>query len=115
MYRVFMLGVAVDVQRTGTAGDSPAPDIIEDWLTAVDVNTERGRNLLCEGGQQAVVSLDLPLTGKGQEPGLVLPGKLVQMMEGNEIWVGLCLSTGIRTAGGGAGKVVQNLSIERHY
>ena len=108
-------GVAVAVRRTGSAGDQQAPDIIEDWLTAVDVNTERGRNLLCEGGQQAVVSLDLPLTGKGQEPGLVLPGKLVQMMEGNEIWVGLCLSTGIRTAGGGAGKVVQNLSIERHY
>ncbi|WP_230460027.1 hypothetical protein, partial [Sansalvadorimonas verongulae] len=108
-------GVAVEVQRTGSAGDQPAPDIVEDWLTAVDVNTERGRNILSEGGNQAVVTLDLPLTVKGQVPGLVLPGKLVEVLEGNEPWVGLCLSTGISTAGSGAGKVVQSLFVERHY
>ncbi|WP_281647952.1 hypothetical protein [Parendozoicomonas sp. Alg238-R29] len=108
-------GVAVAVQRQGSAGDKPAPDIIEDWLTATDVNTERGRNVLSEGGNQAVVTLDLPLTVNGQEPGLVLPGQLVEVMEGSEPWMGLCLSTNIKTAGSGAGKVVQSLSFERHY
>ncbi|MTI12038.1 hypothetical protein E1189_03085 [Sansalvadorimonas verongulae] len=88
---------------------------MEDWLTAVDVNTERGRNILSEGGNQAVVTLDLPLTVKGQAPGLVLPGRLVEVLEGSEPWVGLCLSTGINTSGSGAGKVVQSLSVERHY
>ncbi len=109
------VGVAVDVQRSGTAGDRPAPDIIEDWLTEVDVNTERGRNVLSEGGSQAVVTLDLPQTVSGQEPGLVLPGQLVEVMEAPTPWVGLCLSTGISTSGSGAGRVVQTLSVERHF
>ena len=109
------VGVAVDVQRSGTAGDSPAPDIIEDWLTEVDVNTERGRNVLSEGGPQAVVSLELPLTVKGQPPGLVHPGQLVEVMEGTEPWIGLCLATSVSTTGSGAGRVAQSLSVERHY
>ncbi|WP_230459774.1 hypothetical protein, partial [Sansalvadorimonas verongulae] len=71
------------------------PDIVEDWLTATDVNTERGRNKLSEGGSQAVVALDIPLTVNGQEPGLVLPGRLVQVLEVANPWVGLCLSTSI--------------------
>ncbi len=41
-------GVAVNVKRQGTAGDKPAPDILEDWLTATQVNTERGRNELAK-------------------------------------------------------------------
>ena len=107
-------GVAVEVSRSGTAGDEPAPDIVEDWLVDVPVNTERGRNALSEGGQQAVVSLDLPLTVSGQEPGLVLPGELVEVME-SPSWMGVCLSTTIRTAGSGAGSVTQTVNVERHY
>ena len=109
------VGVAVDVQRNGTAGDSPAPDIIEDWLTEVDVNTERGRNVLSAGGQQSVVTMDIPLTVKGQPPGLVIPGRLVEVMETSGPWIGLCLSTSIRAAGSGAGRVVQTIQTERHY
>ncbi len=107
-------GVAVEVTRSGTPGDHPAQDIVEDWLVDVAVNTERGRNLLAEGGQQAVVSLDIPLTVSGQEPGLVLPGQLVEVME-TPPWMGLCLSTRIQTNGSGASRVVQTLSVERHY
>ncbi len=107
-------GVAVEVTRSGTAGDQPAPDILEDWLVDVAVNTERGRNFLSEGGQQAVVRLDIPLTTSGQEPGLVLPGELVEVTE-TPSWVGLCLSTSVKSTGSGAGRVVQTLSLERHY
>ena len=107
--------VAVAVQRQGSAGDNPAPDIIEDWLTATDVNTERGRNVLSEGGAQAIVSLDLPLTAMGQPPGLILPGQLVEVLETGKPWIGLCLSTGVSTNGSGAGRVVQTLSIEKHF
>ncbi|WP_422464048.1 hypothetical protein [Endozoicomonas sp. ALB115] len=39
-------GVAVNVKRAGSNGDNPAPDILEDWLTETQVNTERGRNEL---------------------------------------------------------------------
>ncbi len=107
-------GVAVEVTRSGTAGNEPAPDIVEDWLVDAGLNTERGRNVLAEGGQQAVISIDIPLTQAGQEPGLVLPGQLVEVME-TPSWVGLCLATSIRTTGSGTGRVVQTLQIERHY
>ena len=43
MYQAPMQGVAVNVKRQGTAGDNPAPDILEDWLTETQVNTERGK------------------------------------------------------------------------
>ncbi|MCL6268624.1 hypothetical protein M3P05_01480 [Sansalvadorimonas sp. 2012CJ34-2] len=107
-------GVAVEVTRNGTVGDEPAPDIVENWLVDVAVNTERGRNLLSEGGQQGVVSLDIPLTSTDEEPGLVLPGELVEVMV-TPSWVGLCLSTSIQTPGSGTGRVIQTLSVERHY
>ena len=108
-------GVAVAVQRQGSAGDNPAPDIVEDWLTATEVNTERGRNLLSEGGIQSIVTMDIPLTAEGTEPGLVLPGQLVQVMEMSGSWTGLCLATGVSSSGSGAGRVVQTLQIERHF
>ena len=108
-------GVAVEVQRKGSAGDEPAPDIIEEWLTTSGVNTERGRNVLSEGGDQAVVTMELPLTARGQHPGLVLPGRLVKVLEGESAWVGLCLSTRITSVGSGAGRVAQTLALERHY
>ena len=107
-------GVAVEVQRTGSAGDEPAPDIIEEWLTTTGVNTERGRNVLSEGGDQALVTIELPLTAKSQHPGLVQPGRLVRVLEGESAWVGLCLSTRITSAGSGAGRVAQTLALERH-
>ncbi|MGI9274574.1 MAG: hypothetical protein ACR2PT_06935 [Endozoicomonas sp.] len=44
-------GVAVSVKRIGSAGDEPAPDILKDWLTVTQVNTERGRNELAKGGK----------------------------------------------------------------
>ena len=79
------------------------------------MNTERGRNVLSEGGPQAVVSLELPLTVKGQPLGLVLPGQLVEVLEDASPWIGLCLATSVSTTGNGAGRVTQSLSLERHY
>ena len=53
-------GVAVNVKRAGTNGDNPAPDILEDWLTETQVNTERGRNELAKGGNQSITTIELP-------------------------------------------------------
>jgi len=108
-------GVAVEVTRAGTAGDQPAPDIVEEWLTDVDLNTERGRNELSKGGNQEIVSLDIPLTSIDEPPGLVMPGKLVEVTESTGAWYGLCLSTSIRAPRSGAANVTQTVELERHY
>ncbi len=109
-------GVAVNVKRTGSNGDLPAPDILEDWLTETQVNTERGRNELAKGGQQSVTTLEIPLTDTSTAPGLIEPGLLIEVQDtfngksGN--WRGLCLSVGISA---GAGIVTQSIGLERHY
>ncbi|WP_345194516.1 hypothetical protein [Kistimonas scapharcae] len=108
-------GVSVNVRRQGAAGNEPAPDIYDDWLVDVGINSERGRNELSKGGNQAIVTLELPLMSVGNAPGLILPGKLVEVIETGEIWYGLCLSVSISAAGGGKGKVLQRVELERHY
>ncbi len=74
-------GVAVNVKRSGTAGNEPAPDIYEDWLTETQVNTERGRNELAKGGNQSITTLEIPLTPVSTPPGLVEPEQLVEIQE----------------------------------
>ncbi len=105
-------GVSVNVKRQGTAGDNPAPDIFEDWLTATQVNTERGRNELSKGGNQSITTIELPLTDTETAPGLIEPGKLVEVQDITENWHALCLSTSIRAK---MGKVTQTVELERHY
>ncbi|WP_419534726.1 hypothetical protein [Endozoicomonas sp.] len=107
-------GVAVNVKRSGTAGDEPAPDILEDWLTETQVNTERGRNELAKGGHQSITTIELPLTDTNTAPGLIEPGMLVEVQDITGDWQGLCLRTHI-SASGGLNAVIQSVELERHY
>ena len=74
-------GVAVNVKRTGSSGNNPAPDILEDWLTETQVNSERGRNELAKGGHQSITTIELPLTDINTAPGLIEPGMLVEVLD----------------------------------
>ena len=106
-------GVSVNVKRAGTSGDNQAPDILEDWLTETQVNTERGRNELSKGGNQSVTTIELPLTDTNTAPGLIEPGMLVEVQDITGDWQGLCLATSISASGGG--NVIQRVELERHY
>ena len=109
--------MSVNVKRAGTNGDNPAPDILEDWLTETQVNTERGRNELAKGGHQSVTTIELPLTDTNTAPGLIEPGMLVEIQDTllgeSGDWQGLCLATSI-SAGSGE-SVIQSVELERHY
>ena len=105
-------GVAVNVKRTGTAGNEPAPDILEDWLTETQVNTERGRNELAKGGHQSITTLEIPLTDTSSQPGLIEPGQMVEVQDIIGNWQGLCLATSIHAA---RRRVMQRIELERHY
>ena len=97
----------------GTNGDNPAPDILEDWLTETQVNTERDRNELAKGGNQSITTIELPLTDSNTAPGLIEPGMLVEVQDITGDWQGLCLATSINA--GGRGNVIQSIELERHY
>ena len=108
-------GVAVDVRRTGTAGDNPAPDVYDDLITDTNVARARGICELSKGGDIEIVGLNLPLFPPESlsGPGLVLPAHLCEVRE-TEPWRGLVLSCEISATGTGASKVVQTLRVERH-
>ena len=108
--------LAQKVKRTGSAGDNPAPDILDDWLTATQVNTERGRNELAKGGNQSITTIEIPLTDTNTAPGLIEPGMLVEVMDTllgeSGDWRGLCLATNVTAE---RSKVLQSIQLERHY
>ncbi len=93
--------------------NNPAPDILEDWLTETQVNTERGRNELAKGGNQSITTIKLPLTDTNTAPGLIGPGMLVEVQDITGDWQALCLATSISASG--VGNVVQSVDLERHY
>lgn len=108
-------GVAVDVRRAGTAGDNPAPDVFADWITGTEVARSRGIAEICKGGQQEIVTLNLPLFPAETAPGLVTPAQLCEVRDVDETWRGLCLSTEITAEGVGASRVKQSIRLERHH
>ncbi len=109
-------GVSVQVRRAGTAGDEPAPDVMDEWMTGTDVGRHRGICELSKGGDQAVETRRIPLFEVGgSQPGLVQPGMLVEFRDPDVTWRGLCLGVDITAEGVGASRVWQTLKVERHY
>ncbi|SDS29434.1 hypothetical protein SAMN05216198_1630 [Halopseudomonas litoralis] len=108
-------GVSVNVRRAGTAGDEPAPDVFHDWITGEQAGRARGIAELCKGGNQEIITLDLPLFPQQTAPGLVEPAMLCEVRDIEETWRGLCLATEITAEGIGASRVKQTLKLERHH
>ncbi|PRB80655.1 hypothetical protein CQ007_12505 [Pseudomonas sp. MYb185] len=108
-------GIAMQVRRAGTAGNEPAPDVYHDWITGEQAARARGITELCKGGNQEIVTLNLPLFPKQTAPGLVQPGMLCEVREIDDTWRGLCLATEISADGIGASRVKQTLQLERHH
>lgn len=110
-------GVSMLVRRSGTAGDNPAPDVYDDWLTGQEANQARGIHELSKGGNIEIVGITIPLFHQVDDHGvgLVLPAQLCRVPEGSGAWVGLCLSVEITAEGTGATRVYQKLKLERHH
>lgn len=108
-------GVGVDVARSGTPGDVPAPDVYEDLLVATEVNTERGRQVIADSGNQALVGFTLPIPESLGAPGVVMPGMIIEFVEGGASWRGYAISTNITAPRSGNVAVTQQLTIVRHY
>lgn len=101
-------GVLVSAIRTGTAGDKSMPMIIDSLITTVGAGRERARNVLAATGNQARVTVDLPMNSI---TGLLEPGKLVEI-ENVPSWFGLVTGVNINAS---QGIVNQQVEIERHY
>lgn len=110
-------GVSMLVRRAGTAGDTPAPDVYDDWLTDQAANQARGTHELSRGGNIELVGMTLPLFPHHDDHGvgLILPGQLCRVPEETGPWVGLCLGVEISAEGTGAADVRQQIKLERNH
>lgn len=110
-------GVSMLVRRAGTAGDNPAADVFDDWLTGEEANRARGVHELSKGGNIEIVGFTLPLFPLADDKGvgLVLPGMLCRVPEASGAWEGLCLAVDISATGTGSSRVEQQLKLERHH
>jgi hypothetical protein len=110
--RVFVSGVTSgvlgQVTRAGTAGDSVAPMVTDTLITHADAARQRGLAILSDTGQQARVTLTLPVLA---ETGLIKPGQFVRYLDGGQSRLGLVRSTSLAWS---RPKLRQTIAVETH-
>lgn len=89
------------MRRAGTAGDEPAPDAYDELITGTDAARARGIAELATGGNQEIVTLNLPLFSEATAPDLIEPAMLCEVRDIDGTWRGLCLATEIGAEGVG--------------
>ena len=99
-------GVSVDVQRTGSGGLNPMPDIYDDLICETAPAIYRGRSELAASGNKVVETISVIIPESAAAPGIITPGQIVQVTHDNtdQDYKALVLSTSISLshAGGAA-------------
>lgn len=96
------LGVMAKVKRTGSAGDHLAPMVTDSLITKTAAARERGRVELARFGSWQNIVLVLPLMPSPGQPGLLLPGAIVEVVRPRGTWRGQVTGnriTGVRNNG----------------
>jgi hypothetical protein len=98
------------VRITGSGPSLILPLVTDGLITHVDAARQRGESLLGPSGSHALMSLTLPvLTGVG-EPGIIGPGKIIQVTDGATTWRGISRSVSVS---GTFEQLSQTVSIDR--
>lgn len=110
-------GVFVNVIRTGTAGDKAADDIFDDLNVDSTQCRDRGLTALASGGDQEIVTLEVPLPTSGA-PGLIEPAQILEFRDSQDTsqsWRGMVLGVTVSVSKPGTARVVQTVKVERHH
>lgn len=112
-------GVTCKVRKSGEEGRLYAQQVSSPLITVPAAGAERGRNILCDRGEQAAVDLTVPLFAKplkAGEVGLLLPLDLVEVVGADGTWHGQCESLRIEVSADEQAVVIeQTATLERHY
>lgn len=103
-------GVLGQVVRRGTPGDLLADQVTDQLITHSEVARERGRSVLGAAAIKLRQQITVPLLTGGTNPGLILPGYLIEVNEPAETWRGMVRSISINEA---MPTVRQSLTVER--
>lgn len=110
--RAFVIGQEHGVHgrytRSGTAGDLPAPTVVDPLITHADAVRQRGRAILSDTGRIATVALRLPVLA---ETGIIKPGHFVRYVEGGNTHIGLSRGVSVDVS---MPTIYQTLTLETH-
>lgn len=101
-------GIVGRVTRAGTAGDLLAPMVTDQLIVSVQAARQRGRAVLSNTGRQVNATLGLPVL---QETGIILPGTMVDYVDGAITRRGLVRSVNLSL---GFPSVWQSIQVETH-
>lgn len=112
-------GVTCKVRKAGEAGQLFAQQVSNPLISVAAAGAERGRNVLCDRGEQAAVDLTVPLFPKPLKPGevgAIMPLDLVEVVGAEGTWHGQCDSLRIEVVIDQQAVVIeQTATLERHY
>lgn len=112
-------GVLGEVKREGTAGDKPAPDVVDKLITHADVARARGITELAKARAHSKESFEMPLSQS--LGGLVGVGALVEVtrdgVSQNQSWRAQCNGVSVACSYSSSNGLVvtQTINLERHY
>lgn len=108
-------GVSVDVQRQGTGGLNPMPDVFDELITEPAPAISRGRNELAATGNKVVETLSVLLPEQGAAPGVLRPGQLITVThdDPNSDYVALVIANSISAQKAGGAEIYQSVTLER--
>lgn len=114
--RVFVRGMRSGVlgqaTRQGTAGDLEAPMVTDQLITSPIGARQRALPVLADVGQQATMSLRLPVLA---ETGIIPPGKFVRYVDGGVTRIGLVRSVAAEMRRAGDKLTIwQTIGVETH-
>ncbi|WP_182655472.1 hypothetical protein [Stenotrophomonas lacuserhaii] len=111
--------MTANIRKGGEAGQLFAPQASRPLINTAAAAYERGRNILSDRGEQALIELSLPLFPlplRSGGVGRILPLDLVQVLAAEGAWHGLCTASRIEVRAEDAALVVEQIiTLERHY
>jgi hypothetical protein len=109
-------GISAKILREGSAGDIVAPMVTDKLITATEVARARGISILGASGKWSKHRMELPVFQSPDVPGVILPGTLLQFVDGLISWKGITTSVSVTAAWGSNGlKVRQTIDVERYH
>lgn len=109
-------GVLVNVYRDGTGGSPYAELVVDPLITDTVPAVARGKSVIAAGTTREEITLLLPMIQSPAAPGLLTPGKLIEVEDTTwGTYRALVMSCNIDAEVNGDGAVIarQNVSIER--
>lgn len=109
-------GEAVDVQRAGSGGTDPTPDIYDDLITDSQPAISRGKSELAGSGNKVIETLSVMIPENAGAPGIVTPGMIAKVIHDDPQldYFGLVLAVNISVQRAGAAAVYQSVTLERN-